>query len=238
MSENCKAFLPPVPYSPTSLEKIKSFNNLPASQKIGSYWDNLDDTLLSDLKKEIKQHYLAAQDFRCAYCKQRLEVKHGGTWDTDHIIPKDSHPQFMFEPENLCVSCKDCNSIKSNKAVLKRQNRKRFTRTGNDYLICHPHFHNYEAHIRVIREASLYLPKTPEGIKLIEICGLLRFILKFANHDYNDENIGAQVLEISTELAACRDPSEKLVLMNIIRTLVDEGLRKAALAAIKSRTAK
>ncbi|TBL64874.1 HNH endonuclease [Hafnia paralvei] len=85
------------------------------------YWDTKGNNELDAIKKHIKDYYLLAQDYRCPYCQQKIIVTHNGAWDTEHIIPKDTHPNFMFEPQNLCISCKDCNGEKSNENILKKQ---------------------------------------------------------------------------------------------------------------------
>jgi 5-methylcytosine-specific restriction endonuclease McrA len=226
-------YLQTVIYAGDEKKKVESYNGKPECEKEGGYWDDKDDRELSKVKKLIKDHYLKAQDYRCCYCKQRIVVAHNGAWDTDHIIPKDTHAAFLFEPRNLCVSCKDCNLIKLNKVVLKNQGRKRFPASPKDYIFVHPHFHKYTDHICIVQEAALYLPKTPEGIKLIEVCGLLRFVLRFANYNVADDQMGATMVKLGSALQKAKSPIEEVAIMNIIKTLVDEGLRKAALTQIE-----
>jgi len=221
-----------VKYSASAQAFVDIFNSKPRSEKSGKFWDGKEDTL-TEIKREIKDHYLTAQDYHCAYCKQHIVVKHNGAWDTDHIIDKDGYPQFMFEPENLCLSCKDCNNIKSNKRVLKNKGRVQFPKKPDDYIFCHPHFHKYSDHIRIIRDGALYLPRTELGRSLIEICGLLRFTLSFAKYDYADSNIAADVLRLATELQNAQTVSEKLALKQIMRTMLDESLRADALRALE-----
>lgn len=229
------SFIVPISYTGCIKDKVDLFNNLPRSQKIGSYWDNTDDGDLGDVKKAIKDHYKVAQDYYCPYCRQRMEVDHNGAWDAEHIIPKDSHPQFMFEPLNLCVSCKDCNLIKLNKRVLKNQKRITFPNRSADYIFCHPNLHNYSDHVRVIRVAGFYLPRTEEGKNLIEICGLLRFVLKYAEYDCQDDTVGVAMVELGTALMNSETAVEKITLLAMMKNLVDEGLRKSTASHIRSR---
>ena len=226
-------YLKAVTYAGDDKSKVESYNCKPKSEKEGKYWDDQDDRALSKVKKHIKDHYLEVQGYRCCYCQQRIVVSHNGAWDTDHIIPKDTHAAFLFEPQNLCVSCKDCNLIKLNKGVLKKPNRVRFPRSPQDYTFVHPHFHKYADHIYIVQEAALYLPKTLEGIKLIEVCGLLRFVLKFANYNVSDGQLGGVMVRLGSALQDAKSPIEEVAIMNMIKTLVDEGLRKAALAQIE-----
>lgn len=229
------SYLTPVAYNGELKDKVDDFNSLPLKSKAGSFWDATEDGDMTDVKKYIKDHYKLAQDYRCPYCQQKIEVEHNGTWDAEHIIPKDSHPQFMFEPRNLCVSCKDCNLIKLNKRVLINQKRIRFPNRAEDYLFCHPHFHVYSEHIKIIHEAGFYLPRTPEGIQLVEICGLLRFVLKYAGCEWDHEQISLQVQALGNELVDEKIPESRIAIMSMMRTLLDEGLRKATLARINAR---
>lgn len=231
------SFVTPVSYTDSIKDKVDFFNGLPRSQKVGTYWDNTEDGDLADVKKAIKDHYKVAQDYHCPYCRQRMEVDHNGAWDAEHIIPKDSHPQFMFEPLNLCVSCKDCNLIKLNKRVLKNQKRITFPNRAGDYVFCHPNFHNYSDHVRVIKVAGFYLPRTEEGKNLIEICGLLRFVLKYSEYDCQDDTVGVAMVELGTALMNSETAVEKIALMAMMKNLVDEGLRKSTASHIRSRVA-
>ncbi|QXH73824.1 HNH endonuclease [Pseudomonas atacamensis] len=226
----------PILYSKASEAEVSTFKSLPKERRAGSYWDESHKGLTT-LKTEVKQYYLHQQNYTCAYCRQEIVVTHGGAWDTDHIIPKDSHPEFMFEPQNLCVSCKDCNNLKRAKNVLRDKRRVTFPRTAKDYIFCHPHFHDYAKHIRVVRVAGLYLPRTSEGIKTIEICGLMRFVLNFANYDCPDTETALKIQELSSELVAAQHTTEYVAILNIIKTLVDDGLLKAARAALSARYA-
>lgn len=233
--DQVKYYLLPVVFEGDLKKKVDSFNCMPLHRKSGSFWDSTANGDMDDVKKFIKDHYKLAQDYKCAYCQQKIEVSHNGTWDAEHIIPKDTHPQFMFEPRNLCVSCKDCNLIKLNKKVLKNTRRVTFPLLADDYLFCHPHFHLYSDHVNIIQEAGFYLPKTKQGVHLVEMCGLLRFVLKYADYDWDDEQICLQVHALGDELVATKAPEAKIAIMSMMKTLLDEGIRKAALAGIRAR---
>lgn len=230
------SMLVPVKYEGAIKVKVDHFNALPRSEQSGAYWGATDSGNMADVKKFIKDHYKVAQEYRCPYCYQRIVVEHNGSWDAEHIIPKDMYPQFMFEPRNLCVSCRDCNIIKLNKNVLRNKDRISFPVDPDDYIMPHPHFHVYTDHIKVIKEAAFYLPKTDKGRMLIEICGLLRFVLKFANYECGDDGTGMLMVELGTQLSNADSEVERIAIMSTIKTLVDEGLRKSALAQIERIT--
>lgn len=216
--------LSPVQYTKPSSELVEKFLRLP--EREGGYWDG-DGKDIVAIKKEIKDHYLLAQDYACAYCKQRIEVKHNGMWDTEHIINKDEYPDFMFEPRNLCVSCKDCNTIKGKKSVIRRK-RKTYPRLARHYTFCHPHYHDYYQHVRVIKEAMFYLPITDEGREMIEICGLLRFVYKFAGYGSVENNVPIVIIKLGHELQEAKTAHEQIAIMTIIQNLVNKNIDKVA----------
>lgn len=223
MDEDVYYAFPQVQYSETSKEFVASFHEL--SEKKGSFWDG-DEKALTEIKKEIKDHYLHVQSYRCAYCRQRMVVKHNGMWDTEHIVNKDEFPSFMFEPRNLCVSCKDCNTHKGKKGVLKNKKRKTYPGSANDYTFCHPHYHAYSDHVRIIKEAMLYLPITDEGREMIEICGLLRFVYKFAGYGCVENNVPATLIKLGHELQEAKTSYEQIALMTIVQKLMYDNINK------------
>ncbi|MEZ9061019.1 MULTISPECIES: hypothetical protein [unclassified Vibrio] len=134
-----------------------------------------DDRRVTTMKSNIKKHYIAEQDKTCAYCQVNMHTTHGMVWDTEHIIDKDSSPQWMFEPLNLCVSCKDCNGAKGTRTSTKGKTYKNFPRKSENYRIIHPHFDDYDEHIKVAVPGAVYLFQTDKGRNTIEVCGLLRY---------------------------------------------------------------
>ena len=121
-------------------ECIDLFNN---SQKQSS--DAWSEDEYKEVRKTIKDHYLKEQNYTCFFCKQHNNVKHGRAWDTEHLISRTAYPQFMFEPQNLCITCIDCNQEKGAKNVLLRR-VKTFPKKSSRYKIAHPHFDKYDDH--------------------------------------------------------------------------------------------
>lgn len=156
-------------YEDIHKELVEAFNSTNCTS---SDWEKEE---YKDLKTHIKNHYKDEQNFTCCYCHQKIKVDHNATWDIEHIIPRSLKPTFMFEPQNLCISCKDCNVSKHATNVLKNQNLKKFPTKADQYLIVHPHFHKYEEHIEIVVEGDLYRPLSDEGQFTIITCGLLRF---------------------------------------------------------------
>lgn len=208
-------------YSGEAKKKVDEFN----AQKdfCQSYWEKTNDGLLSSLKKSIKDHYLIVQDYTCAYCQQRMEVAHNGAWDAEHIVPKATHPKFMFEPKNLCISCKDCNLSKTDKNVLKNKDRKTFPVESSDYKICHPHFDDYNEHITILSVAGFYLPRTEKGRELVEMCGLLRFLYKFSSFESVSVDIKIRMGKLHALLMETTSPLEEGFILSSIEDLAKEG---------------
>lgn len=175
---------------------VDAFNALTFENKESSYWSNEDAKSTRDA---IKDHYIAEQNYHCCYCRMQVLSQNKGDWQGDHIVARDTHAQFMFEPRNLAICCRGCNSAKSNKNVLKNPKRKTFPFKSTDYLIVHPHFDAYDEHIRWFGQVCTPR-KSAKGAKTIEICGLLRFAADFAglNTDVNDRRFDDLIGKLMT----------------------------------------
>jgi uncharacterized protein (TIGR02646 family) len=160
-----------VKYLGKDMELVTEFNC--QQDKSSSKWE---DEKYSNVRKTIKDHYLKEQDYTCCFCKQRIVVKSNRAWDAEHLIPKFTHPAFMFEPKNLCISCPDCNNEKRDKGILDRENRVIFPVRSTAYKIVHPHFDKYEEHLTVLVEGKLYEWKTKKGKFTYRTYGLDRFM--------------------------------------------------------------
>ncbi|EJB1796076.1 HNH endonuclease [Vibrio parahaemolyticus] len=215
----------PVTYRGKLLEQVEGFNKKPRNEKSADFWE---DKRNEQLRKHIKDHYIRKQNFTCVYCRQHIEVKHNGSWDAEHIIPKDKYPSFLFIPENLCVSCKDCNGQKSNKNVLTNTRKTRFPTKSEDYLIYHPHFDNYEDCITLLENSLFFVPKNNKGLKTIETCGLLRFLYKFSNHDTGELEDKIQITKLTTRLMEAQTAMEQTYIYSLLEVVIARG-KKACL---------
>lgn len=231
-----KFSLSPVVYNAEQQGLVDSFDELPFHVKAGDFWKNTNGGEFAGVKEAIKEHYLKAQNYTCVYCKQQIVVEHLAVWDAEHIMPKDSSPQFMFEPKNLCVSCKDCNTSKSNKSVTSKalEKRRKYSENPDDYIFCHPHFHHYDQHIRIVEIAGFYMPLTERGIALVEICGLLRFVLRYAGYELEDNNVGPLVVKLGSRLMEAESEIEKAYLMMLIKSAIEQGLSAVVSEGLKS----
>jgi uncharacterized protein (TIGR02646 family) len=168
--------LKPVEYSGTNAAIVNAFDGRAPADQSGAYWSEEE---IKPVKSAIKTHYIAEQKGRCCYCNHEFATVHHAVWDCEHIIPKKTHPQWLFEPQNLAAACKDCNQAKGDSPVLKNKSRVTFPTNSSDYTIVHPHFDEYYEHIRWI--GTIVRPNGSEkGKHTIEICNLLRFAVSEA----------------------------------------------------------
>ncbi|MCF2906511.1 hypothetical protein L0666_16075 [Octadecabacter sp. CECT 8868] len=160
----------PVQYSAPNKTLVDAFEARQPDEKDPKYWN---DDEVNSVRAEIKDHYIAEQGRQCCYCGRKYPTGNKAVWDGEHIIAKNLAPQFMFEPRNLAASCKDCNIAKHEDEVRANPKRKSFPDQSQNYVIVHPHFDNYNDHIRWYGEVVRAL--TPKGKALIIMCDLLRF---------------------------------------------------------------
>lgn len=163
----------PVKYEGAVANTVIAYDARPEATKIAEYWS---DAAVTPVRKIIKDHYIREQNQLCCYCHHLLETNNNAVWDGEHVISREVKPQFMFEPRNLAISCKDCNISKGVKNVLNNRDRKTFPVKASDYIIVHPHFDNYDDHILwfgpVVAAAST---NSNKGSTTIEMCDLTRY---------------------------------------------------------------
>jgi len=156
-------------------------------------------------RKYIREHYMKAQNYRCAYCRIDKKEAHGMVWDVEHILPKSLYPAFLFEPNNLSLVCKDCNTAKGDVEVLRKPNKrlKNIPCDQQDYLIVHPHFDTYSDHfeISIVAGKRRYRTLNSDKAKFTYVnCNFFRFDHQFAEWESFD---GAMVEEVSEFLDRC-----------------------------------
>lgn len=168
----------PVQYSTASKVIVDAFEKLPENKQSSTYWS---DVAVEPVRKEIKDHYIVEQNYVCVYCRRQIVTANNALWDAEHVITRVKASRFMFTPKNLAVSCRDCNISKGQEEVRKNASRKSFPNESKHYLIVHPHFDNYEDHIRWFGDVCT--PISVKGVKTQEICGLTRFTAELLGID-------------------------------------------------------
>ena len=160
----------PIKYGTVCQALVDAFNASEPTEKNQSYWN---DAAINPVRAEIKDHYIADQNRRCCYCKREFPTDNKAVWDGEHIIAKSLAPHFMFEPRNLAASCKDCNIAKGEDEVRVNPKRKSFPNQSQHYFIVHPHFDDYDDHVRWY--GDVVRPLSPKGGELVRMCKLWRF---------------------------------------------------------------
>lgn len=156
------------------------------------------DSIYKPIKDRIREYYYSIQNETCAYC--RLPI-HGGTdnIEIEHIVDKNRRGDFTFEPQNLVVSCHNCNFIKSTKRVFQVcPPLNNYPNNGNTFNIIHGHFDIYFSNIE-LRQGSIYHAITDKGDFTIETCRLDRLELAEQREEvekYLDDPLIAMVIEV------------------------------------------
>ncbi|KIP67338.1 HNH endonuclease [Vibrio harveyi] len=209
--------LTPISYTQDDKDLIarkKSENNFTHKS-----WSDED---LTPIKDSIKNHYHKIQKSICPYCKQQLNSTHGRYWDIEHIIPRSHVPNFMFEPQNLCMSCVECNSEKSDKKVTSSTAKTRYPTNTLQFSIIHPHLDNYEEHLLVVEAGLFYYPLKPKGRKTVEVCGLNRFY-EYAGFG-NNGNVFQTIQALTTAASSVEDDVIKQQILGQITALALRGM--------------
>lgn len=115
----------------------------------GDIWNN---SKLNQLKRRIKLHYRTGNNEQCCYCKRDLQDEFNLVIDIEHILPKGNvlFTEYMFDIENLNISCKRCNmNIKKDRVdfIVDIANIKPDYKKSDKYHFIHPNFDNYFEHI-------------------------------------------------------------------------------------------
>jgi len=136
--------------------------------------NTLSNTKVDDraVKAAFRAYLSAAQNGRCCYCRQWL-VNTAYARPIDHIIPRDTFPQFSLYFWNLAVACADCNGVKTN-SQWQSDMVVNATYPPPDTFVkmFHPRFHEYSNHVRYVSvemngsSVSIYKGITEQGNQL------------------------------------------------------------------------
>lgn len=145
--------------------------------------------------KNLRKRLLELQNWRCAYCQAPIVADENGHREFDHILPKESSEDvkaqlarsgaladryhtfgysiFRYEPKNLVVVCKQCNTFKSTFDPLANRATSclKYPKGLTSFIWFHPHIHKYSDHIK-ISENMLFSKVTRGGGYVIHACKL------------------------------------------------------------------
>lgn len=155
-------------YAMTSAD-IKAVSKASKGKPQKEDWEN---SSLKAYKNRVRQYYRQQQNRKCVYC--RMDVSSAtGYFHIEHIVPKSVHPEWMYEPFNLCLACPQCNSAKNIQKVLDNTDITDLPAESSDYLIIHPHIDRYFDNIEIV-DGLLYKGLTKKGEYTIKLCNLTR----------------------------------------------------------------
>lgn len=136
---------------PVVIKRITSFKPF-----TGGSWDRTDKEI-KVFKRLLRKQLLQIQNEKCAYCG--LPLDETGKTEIEHFAPKGGplrpkHTEFVFEVENLYLSCNLCNSplkkgIKDTIVIIVPNDYSRCT-----FNIVHPRYDDPNAHYAWVVEAE------------------------------------------------------------------------------------
>lgn len=147
------------PYQPTEKEKL-AIEELANKGLESGDW-NSKKTGITEFKDHMREHMYYEQNCRCAYCRTELPIA-CCFLQREHIVPKAPHPQWMFEPRNLCFACDKCNNFKGDEEVLRNRYAVAYPTDSKDFLIVNPFLDKYSDHIE-LKDGIIYIWENKEG---------------------------------------------------------------------------
>jgi len=143
--------------------------------------DDWEKDCLNGFKERFRDDMEVKQNFICAYCRLDLHPNEVSP-EIEHIVPKSHKSDWMYDPFNLCISCKMCNTKKSTKNVLRDRTVEDLPHDSDSYLLIHPHIDKYSDYIEIVGDC-LYKAigdENSKGAQTISICELNRLEVALA----------------------------------------------------------
>lgn len=141
----------------------------------------------------LRDELMDFQNRRCAYCQGPIETEANGYRELEHVLPKSSdgdqgraystafedrgttagYKRFKFEPLNLVLICKQCNTSKGTFDPFKPRDTIYPIQypSDEDFEWFHPHYHRYDEHIFRTPEWT-FIHKSTQGDFTIRACKL------------------------------------------------------------------
>lgn len=210
------------------LEKItaEEHNSLRSGARDGTVkWGTTDpilSKLVSNFREEVKDYYYTAQRRKCCYCSFELQ-DHKLTYDAEHILDKDTYPEYMFECGNIAAVCKHCNISKSNQPISSSKDRfPGLSVRSADYSIVHPHLDEWGDYLR-FDEIGRILPVglSTKGKETIRICQIHVINATRLSDEFSlsDQSTAEKTLRVFHEV---EDPARKRELFDLIAELASK----------------
>lgn len=165
-------------YTIASSYRIKT-NEQTAINSLGApvlnNWESQKNGIKS-FKLNIRIHLEPKQKERCAYCRRYLQSSGKGE-HLDHIVAKETRPQWMYVSKNLVLSCGGCNTPKNNTSVLNElhsQEIDNYPNVADAFKIFNPYYDRWGDHFLVDDEIFIQAQPNSKGDFTIETCKLFR----------------------------------------------------------------
>lgn len=181
----------------------------------GNHSTDWENDCLDDFKHRVRDYYLKKQHRYCAYCRTKIKTSQAQA-EIEHIVAKSNKSGWMYDPFNMCASCKSCNTKKSTKKVLADYDGEALTKISTDYKIIHPHLDKYSQHINIL-DGIFYVGITDKGKNTITTCVLDRYELAADRAEEIIKNEGDIYEHIMLALTEKREKP----LVNVVDTFVE-----------------
>jgi len=138
-------------------------------------WESQKNGIKS-FKLNIRIHLEPKQKERCAYCRQYLQSSGKGE-HLDHIVAKETRPQWMYVSKNLVLSCGGCNTPKNNTSVLNdpySQETNNYPDVADAFKIFNPYYDHWGDHFLIDDEIFIQAQPNSKGDFTIKTCKLFR----------------------------------------------------------------
>ena len=123
-------------------------------------------TKRDDLKNFIKNKLTLIQGDYCIYCGVKFRTKSEA--QREHILPKETYPEYTFEAQNLVLACSRCNGFDfkhiKDYAVVPVVADYHL----NNFEIIHPYLDNLHDHLDVSGVVLAVKDNSPKGHKTID----------------------------------------------------------------------
>lgn len=204
------------PYQPTS-DEVKAIDKIKKNGITKKDWNSKRKGIES-LKRNIREYMFYKQGCMCAYCKMEMLLGCSNL-QKDHIVPKSSHLQWMFLPQNLCVTCDKCNNYKGDIETLVDSNVTVYPSEGKSFKIIHPFFDKYSDHIEIVDDL-IYRARTDKGKFTINTCKLFRLelISDRARLKLKTENSDSLMIKIISLIDNEKDKKE---IIKIVKDIIN-----------------
>lgn len=147
---------------------------------------NTREGLIAKIRKEIREHYVKEQKYYCTYCRCEYFTTDGYVWTVEHILPKSKYPQFLFEPLNIAMACRDCNRAKNDEVDIISEGvvvDEYYPSNGACFKLIHPHYDKYSMHMELEAQGKRFIhrPLDDKGKLTYVVCNLKRFAYRETN---------------------------------------------------------